>query len=722
MTTLDYGVLIGYFAIMAGIGLLCMRRIHAQDDYFLGGRGFGKLLQTFAAFGAGTGSADPVNTARTTFTSGMSGMWSVMYWLFVTPFYWITAIWYRRMRHTTLGDWFTERYESRALGAAYALFGLFFMVTYGSMMFSAIGKVAAPLVGPTIADGSAVGIEYTLVPVIGVIVLIYGTAGGLRAAYWTDLVQGLCIIVLSLLLIPYGLNALVEKFGDPETMGMLDGFRLMHEQIPPEFFSVVGQTETSQFPLHFVAAIVVINLFTVVIQPHFIVTGGGSAKTENNARVGLVVGNFLKRFCTVGWVLTALIALALFAGHPELSVDPDKTWGVASRELLGSGLTGLMLACLLAALMSSIDVYMIIGSSLVVRNIYVPFLSPNAGERECLLAARLTGAAVVGGSVVLSLVMMDVFAQLMLTWIVLVPVAAPFWIGMYWRRATTAAAWTTIVFCVTLFFALPWLIPTLNPDLRSNSEFTKLTPIVEVTTTRAAAPTDVARRQAAIDRWDAEADSQPEDDSRGPRPEALAPGDPLEETRVVGGEPVYWSGEVVPIDERGDRLSDIEPEPAGEPFITDTGAIRQPLAYDSAQPMLGVGNFRADLLLYDLIGLPLDQYSSATLATLQLPLKIVLPLLVMIAVSLVTPANSKAALDRYYVKMKTPATGDPEVDAAELEASYRQPDRFEHRKIWPGTNLEFQKPTRADAIGFVVCVATCFAIIFFAAWLVNIGS
>ena len=147
MAFLDYVVLVGYFALMASIGFVCMRRVKGQDDYFLGGRGFGKLLQTFAAFGAGTGSSDPVNTGRTTFTSGMSGMWSVMYWLFVTPFYWITAIWYRRMRHTTLGDWFTERYESRRSGAAYALFGLFFLVTYGSMMFSAIGKVAAPLVG-----------------------------------------------------------------------------------------------------------------------------------------------------------------------------------------------------------------------------------------------------------------------------------------------------------------------------------------------------------------------------------------------------------------------------------------------------------------------------------------------------------------------------------------------------------------------------------------------
>ena len=138
MHWLDYLVLLGYFLVMAAIGVWAMRRVKVQEDYFMGGRSFGKLLQTFAAFGAGTGSSDPVNTGRTTFTSGMSGMWSVMYWLFVTPFYWIAGVWYRRMRHLTLGDWYVERYESKRLGAAYAVFGLIFYVVYGSMLFSAI--------------------------------------------------------------------------------------------------------------------------------------------------------------------------------------------------------------------------------------------------------------------------------------------------------------------------------------------------------------------------------------------------------------------------------------------------------------------------------------------------------------------------------------------------------------------------------------------------------
>ena len=72
-----------------------------------------------------------------------------------------------------------------------------------------------------------------------------------------------------------------------------------------------------------------------MVQPHFIATGGGSAKSEDEARIGLVVGNFLKRFCTVGWAITALIALALLAGNAEIAANPDRVWGIASREILG---------------------------------------------------------------------------------------------------------------------------------------------------------------------------------------------------------------------------------------------------------------------------------------------------------------------------------------------------------------------------------------------------
>ncbi len=722
MSLLDYIVLVGYFIGMAGIGFWAMGRVKGQEDFLLGGRRFGKWLQAFAAFGAGTGSADPVNTARTSIISGMSGMWSVMSWLFVTPFYWFTGVWYRRMRHLTLGDWFVERYESRNIGAAYTVFGIVFYMVYTSMLFSAIGKVAAPLMGDSVVIGnSSIGLEYILVPAIAVFVIVYGVLGGLTAAYWTDLVQGILIIVLSVMIIPFGLSELVQKFGNPETDGLLSGFRIMHEQLPASMFEIVGSTNAGEFPIHRILAVTLISLVGVMVMPHFIATGGGSAKSESSARIGLVAGNLAKRFCTIGWALTALIVLALYADNAELVQDPDKAWGIAARELLLPGLRGLMLACMLAALMSSADTYMLVCSGLVVRNIYAAFIDKDASEATCLRLARLTGVLVIVGAVVFSWLMMDVFRQLELTWIVPMVFAAPFWVGMFWRRATTTAAWGTIVYSTLFFFLIPWMAPSLWPELRTQARFTQTNQIVTTITERTAVPSDVRRRSVLIEEWNqknteamALSDLELQQQALallGEVPKQILAGEKMHDTFKSGGTSIFWSGGVKPV---------------GDTALKEVSRVqaenRETIIEVYAGPMKGEGNFRLDFLFYELVGMDLISRNNASLKTLELPPKIFTPFLVMIFLSLITRRNSSHQLDRFYVKMKTPVDPDPDVDLKEIGKSYANPDRYNSRRLFAHPDLEFVKLKPYDIAGFVLTLAACFGVIGLAFLIAGIGG
>lgn len=720
MDSLDYLVLVAYFVLMIWMGRVAMRRVKAQEDYFMGGRQFGKWLQAFAAFGAGTGSSDPVNTARTTFTSGMSGIWSTMSWLFVTPFYWLTGVWYRRMRHMTLGDWYVERYESKAMGAAYTVFGILFYMVYGSMLFSAIGKVAAPLLGDTLTVwGSTWQLEYVLVPLIAIIVIVYGVLGGLTAAYWTDMVQGIFIIILSVILVPFGLKALVAQFGDPSTDGLMTGFTIMHQQLPQSLFQLVGSTNSSEFPLYRIVAVTVISLIGIVVQPHFIATGGGSAKTEFHARVGLVAGNLAKRFCTIGWAITALIVLTLYADNAEVMRDPDRAWGIASRELLTSGLRGLMLACLLAALMSSADTYMLVSAALIVRNLYLPYLRPGATEASCLRMGRLCGMIVIVGAALVSLKMMNVFQQLQLTWIVPVVFAAPFWVGLFWRRATTTASWVTIGFTVVFFFVAPRLIPVVVPSIKESNRFTIVTDQVTTRVPRQATPSDVRRRQMEIqeyERLQSSAQGTPsfnasQDQNNAPMP--LTVGATVHDTLVSGGKSIYWSGGVETL--------------AGAQMVVtqnqqDSSSGKEVVRRNFEGPLRGKGTFRLDFLIYDFMGIKLQTLSDSMLATLELPIKIVLPFLVMIGVSLVTRRNSKEGMDRYYSKMKTAVLPDPEEDRVALNQAYANRQVLEARKWFPGSDLEVEKPTLLDVGGFLITFLICFLIIGLAIWVATIGG
>lgn len=713
MTWIDYAVLLLYFTTMVAIGIWAMRGVKGQEDYFMGGRGFGKILQTFAAFGAGTGAHEPVTVGRTGWTSGLSGVWSALMWLFVTPVYWIIAVWYRRMRHLTLGDWFVERYESRALGAAYSIFAIVFYMFYLSTMFSAIAKFAVPLMG--VDEMFGLELKYVLIPALASIVIVYGVLGGLTAAYWTDLIQGIFIILLSVLLIPFGLKALVENFGDPATQGVMDGFKIMHERVSSDYFSLFTGPSAGEFPLQYIVALTVLALVGIVVQPHFIATGGGSAKSENEARIGLVVGNFLKRMCTVGWAITALIALALLAGNAEIATDPDLVWGIAAREILGPlnlGLVGLMLACLMAAMMSSADTYMIVSSALITRNIYRAYMNPEASDSQSVKVARITGLIIIVGASTVSMTMADVFAQFTLAIELPILFAAPFWVGMFWRRANRTAVWITIAFSTVFFFVLPFALPVISPSMHTDPSWQTTTHAVTKTITRTATAADVARHEAWVEATNQA--KQKEDDALltkiGVEPPNCDVGDEIEVVLKSGDEAVFWSG----FDSMGEtRMETIRDETNGNTRVVVERRTEQ---------LKGNGLFKVDFLIYHYLGIDLANVSKATLATLRLPTRVFLPFIVLIIVSYLTPRNSEAALDAYYAKMKTEVDPDLETDRRNLSESYANPKRFEKNRLFPGTDIEALKPRTSDVVGFVISVAVCFVVIFALVWLAGIGG
>lgn len=797
MTGWDYAVLGVYFVILIIIGVISSLTIKKQEDFFMGGRGFGKLLQTFAAFGAGTGAQDPILMGRTTWTSGLTGIWSVLMWLFVTPFYWIFAVWYRRMRHLTLGDWFVERYESKPMGVAYAFFAFVFQILYLSTMFSAISKVSTPLLGDNavkflvslIGSESPDDLKFVLIPIIAFVVIAYGVLGGLTAAYWTDLIQGICIIALSVILIPAGLYGLVNSFGEQYTVAgsgeavtsAVDGFSIMHQRLPESFFQLFGGPRAGEFPLHYILSLTILALVGIVVQPHFIATGGGSAKTEFSARMGLVVGNFLKRFCTIGWAITGLLVLALLAGNIDAARDPDLVWGIASQKLLGSvmpGLVGLMLACLLAALMSSADCYMLVASALFVRNVYAPYVDPDASEKTYVTIGRISGGLIVAAAAGIAISSYDVFQQYKLALEVTAVFAAPFWLGMHWRWANKWSAWLTIGFSLCFFYVVPFFLPMVTPGLREDQSFAIATDRVTTTTTRKVTSADVDKRNALIEAWEqdnktiaaqiatiekaqkAVNDAIANDDwnasstflkklseesallarqaeslksSLGARPERIRIGQMFEDNSTIGGDSIFWTGGIAPVREPpkdkwvySGPAKPIETEVIGKPVVkkTKSGDTVTTTTKRDKGKFVGQGNFRLDFLLYYMfLGKERMQgIDRATLQTLRLPPRILLPFVVMILLSFITPANSKQTLDRYYAKMKTPVDGDPEVDQANLNAVYENPDSAPRKRLFPFLGLEIQKPTWADIIGFVVSFLICFAFLGFTWWLANLGS
>jgi SSS family solute:Na+ symporter len=281
--------------------------------------------------------------------------------------------------------------------------------------------------------------------VIALILLIYGVLGGLFAAAWTDTLQGILILILSVILLPTGL----------QRAGWFSG---MHADLPDRMFQIVSSEAHSDYTWYYILALIVINLVGVVVQPHIFSTGGGGAKDETAARVGLVWGNFLKRFTTIMWAFTGVVAFALFG---KIVSDPDMIWGYATRQLLGPGFIGLMIACLLAAAMSSADAFMISGSALFTRNLYEP-LFPNRPERHYLLVGRIVSTGMVIGAIALSLYFNNVLSLIKYIWQLPVIFGAVFWISVLWRRVTRTAALTTVIYSWLMVVVLPNVLPQIG--------------------------------------------------------------------------------------------------------------------------------------------------------------------------------------------------------------------------------------------------------------------
>ena len=94
----------------------------------------------------------------------------------------------------------------------------------------------------------------------------------------------------------------------------------------------------------------------------------------------------------------------------------------------------------------------------------------------------------------------------------------------------------------------------------------------------------------------------------------------------------------------------------------------------------------------------------------------------MIFASLLTRPNDKKALDLFYVRMKTPVDLDPAGDAAEMEKSYANPDRFNDKKLFKHADWEFQRPTKMDFWGFLACFGICFLILSLIVLVAGIGA
>ena len=431
----DFIVLALYFLGVMVMGLWMARRINNFSEFVMPRR-FGKVMMMMHTFGTGTHSDQAVAVAAKTYSNGLSGIWYQWLWLFATPFYWLIAPMMRRFRALTTADVFEARYD-RSVSMLYAVVSLGnFVVSIGIMLKGSSAVIDA-------CTGRAWPADWAIL-MMTILFVVYGTLGGLGAAIVTDFLQGLLTILFSFLLLPFLLEA----------VGGLAGMRASIPNIVEgkDMFTLVAPDEISWF---YVTVIAFNGLVGIVTQPHIMSTCG-AGKTELEGQIGFMGGSLIKRFCTVAWCLTGLSAVAYFSGN---ITDPDQVFGQVAHEFLpqiSPGLLGLFIAALVASVMSSCDSFMIASAGLFTENLYQPLLSGKS-QRHYLGVARISSLLVVAGGVIFAYWLESVVYGLEIFWKISPMMAVAFWLGIFWRRATSVGAWAS-----TLAAFSTWWLTTQN--------------------------------------------------------------------------------------------------------------------------------------------------------------------------------------------------------------------------------------------------------------------
>ncbi|MGH7445384.1 MAG: sodium:solute symporter, partial [Longimicrobiales bacterium] len=432
LATLDWIIIALYFATVFGVAIWAtMRERKGREtsaDYFLAGRDAGWFVIGGSLFASNIGSEHLVGLAGTGAASGVAvAQFEVLASLILLVLGWVFVPFYLSSGVYTMPEFLERRYSSGARWYLAIISIIGYVLTKISVTIAAGGIVFEALMGIDFWTGAMI---------VVVITGIYTIFGGLRAVLYTDLLQMFVLIAGSIAVTLIGLSA-------------VGGWDALTTTVPASFMDIWRPASDPDFPwtgILFGAPILGVWYWCT---DQFIVQRVLAARTQNDARRGTIFAGFLKLLPLFIFVLPGIIAYALSqSGQLELRT-PDQALPTLVGTLLPVGARGLVVAGLLAALMSSLSSVFNSTSTLITWDVYRR-LRPESSERRLVFVGQLaTAVLVVFG--LLWVPLMDRISEQLYQYIQSVqayispPIAAVFLLGVFWKRVNASGAMAALL-------------------------------------------------------------------------------------------------------------------------------------------------------------------------------------------------------------------------------------------------------------------------------------
>jgi SSS family solute:Na+ symporter len=425
---LDWIVVFLYFLIILGIAWWVIRQ--KQDtptDYFLAGRHVGWFVIGAAIFASNIGSEHIVGLAGTGAKSGVAmGHYELHAWC-ILLLGWVFVPFYMRSKVFTMPEFLERRYSPSAR----------WFLSLISLVAYILTKVSVTVYAGAVVFQTLMGVEFWTGALITVILTgIYTILGGLRAVVYTESLQAFVLLLGSITVTVMGLI----KIGGWENLVQVAGADHLNLFLP---------LDHPDFPwLGMILAPPIVGIWywctdQVIVQRVL------AAKNETQARRGSIFASYLKLFPFFIFFIPGVIAYALAkTGQLHLQAA-DQAFPTLVKALLPTGIRGLVVGGLLAALMSSLAAVFNSCSTLFTMDIYKK-IRPKASEKRLVFVGRLaTGVVVISG--ILWIPFMKYISGELYHYLQSVqsylapPIFSVFFLGIFWKRINSKGALTALI-------------------------------------------------------------------------------------------------------------------------------------------------------------------------------------------------------------------------------------------------------------------------------------
>jgi SSS family solute:Na+ symporter len=432
---IQMGIIVGYLVFALLIGVVAYRLTdRTAEDYYLASRSFGTVVLLFTVFATLLSAFTFFGGPNEAYFEGpewllvmglMDGILFAVLWYVIGYKQWLIG---QRGGYMTLGEMLGDRFGSRRLRGLVAAISLFWLFPYVMLQQIGAGTAIEALTGGAVPYWAGAGL-------ITVFMIVYVVLAGMRGIAWTDTVQGLFMLVMIWAAAIWVLLSVGGPF--VATQGVAAD--------APEFLSLGSEYYTPQRMLTLAISIAFgVAMFPQVNQRFFVARSAAVLKRTLPLWPILVLLLFVPAFLLGTW-----------AQGLGIEADPgENVLPLLLAEYTPVWFAALVVAGAIAAMMSSADSMLLSGSSYFTRDLYRPFVNPEASERREDLLGRI---GVVVFAVVAFIVSLAQPGTLIgigdLAFSGFAQLALPVMVALYWTRTTRTGMYAGILGSQTFYAA-----------------------------------------------------------------------------------------------------------------------------------------------------------------------------------------------------------------------------------------------------------------------------